>query len=45
MQRIIALHSVAVLDVRLEDIVDDRLVRKLDEAGVIDRLYAAYGVK
>ena len=23
----------------------DRLVRNLNEAGVIDRLYAAYGVK
>ncbi len=45
MQRIIALHNVAVLNVRLEDVVDDRLVRKLDEAGVIDRLYAAYGAK
>ena len=45
MQRIIALHDAAVLNVRLEDVVDDRLVRKLDEAGVIDRLYAAYGVK
>ena len=45
MQRIIALHDAAVLNVRLEDVVDDRLVRKLDEAGVIDRLYAGYGVK
>ena len=45
MQRIIALHDVAVLNVRLEDVVDDRLLRKLDEAGVIDRLYAAYGAK
>jgi ABC-type nitrate/sulfonate/bicarbonate transport system substrate-binding protein len=45
MQRVIALHNVAVLNVRLEDVVDDRLVRKLDEAGVIDRLYATYGAK
>jgi len=45
MQRIIALHEVAVRNVKLEDVVDDRLVRKLDEAGVIDQLYATYGVK
>jgi NitT/TauT family transport system substrate-binding protein len=45
MQRIIAMHNAAVLNVRLEELVDDRLVRKLDESGAIDRLYAAYGVK
>ena len=45
MQRIMALHDVAVLNLRLEDVVDDRVLRKLDEAGVIDRLYASSGVK
>lgn len=45
MQRIIALHDVAVLNLRLEEVVDDRLVRKLDESGVIDQLYAAHGAK
>jgi ABC-type nitrate/sulfonate/bicarbonate transport system substrate-binding protein len=45
MQRIIALHDAAVLNVKPGEIVDDRLVRKLDEGGAIDGLYAAYGVK
>jgi ABC-type nitrate/sulfonate/bicarbonate transport system substrate-binding protein len=27
------------------DLIDDRFVRKLDESGVIDRLYSTYGVK
>ena len=45
MQRIIALHDVAVLSLRLEEVVDDRLVRKLDESGVVDQLYAAHGIR
>ena len=45
MQRIMARHDPKVLNVRVEDLVDDRLVRKLDESGAIDRLYSSYGVK
>ena len=30
---------------RVEDLVDDQILRKLDESGFIDRLYASYGVK
>ena len=45
MQRIMALHDPKVLDVRVEDLLEDRFVRKLDESGVIDRLYSSYGVK
>jgi hypothetical protein len=41
MQRIIALHDAAVLNLKPEEIVDDRLVRKLDESGAIDGLYGA----
>jgi hypothetical protein len=33
-----ARHDPKVLNVRIEDLVDDRFVRKLDESGVIDRL-------
>lgn len=45
MQRIMAIHDPKVLNVRVEDLVEDRFVRKLDESGVIDRLYSTYGVK
>ena len=45
MQRIMALHDARVLRLKIEDLIDDRFVRKLDENGTIDGLYAAYGVK
>jgi hypothetical protein len=30
---------------KVEDLVDDQILRRLDESGFIDRLYASYGVK
>jgi ABC-type nitrate/sulfonate/bicarbonate transport system substrate-binding protein len=45
MQRIMAIHDARVLKLKIEDLIEDRFVRKLDESGTIDRLYAAYGVK
>ncbi len=45
MQRIMAIHDARVLELKIEDLIEDRFVRKLDESGTIDRLYAAYGVK
>ena len=45
MQRVMALHDPKVLDLRVEDLIEDRFVRKLDENGVIDRLYSTYGVE
>ena len=45
MQRIIAIHDARVLKLKIEDLIEDRFVRKLDENGTIDHLYAAYGVK
>jgi len=45
MQRIMSLHEPKVLNVRVEDLIEDRFVRKLDESGVIDRLYSTYGLK
>jgi hypothetical protein len=40
MQRIMGAHDQRVLDVALERLIDDRFVRRLDETGVIDRIYA-----
>ena len=45
MQMIMAIHDPRVLKLKIEDLIEDRFVRKLDESGTIDRLYAAYGVK
>jgi len=45
MQRIMANHDARVLKVKIEDLIEDQFVRKLDESGAIDRLYAAYGVR
>lgn len=45
MQGIIAIHDARVLKLKIEDLIEDRFVRKLDENGAIDHLYAAYGVK
>jgi hypothetical protein len=30
---------------KVEDAIDDRFVRKLDETGFIDKMYASYGLK
>jgi len=45
MQRVMALNYPKVLDVKIEDLVDHRFVRKLDDSGAIDRTYESYGVK
>lgn len=44
-QRVMALNDPKVLNVNVEELIEDRFVRKLDESGVIDRLYSIYGVK
>jgi ABC-type nitrate/sulfonate/bicarbonate transport system substrate-binding protein len=45
MQSIIAIHDPRLLKLKIEDLIEDRFVRKLDESGQIDHLYAAYGKK
>jgi ABC-type nitrate/sulfonate/bicarbonate transport system substrate-binding protein len=45
MQKVMALHEPKVLDLKVEDVIDDRFVRKLDQNGAIDRHYTTYGVK
>ena len=45
MQRVMAINDAKVLDVKIENLVDDDFVRKLDAGGAIDRVYASYGVK
>jgi ABC-type nitrate/sulfonate/bicarbonate transport system substrate-binding protein len=45
MQSIIAIHDPRVLTLKIDDLIEDRFVRKLDDSGQIDHLYAAYSKK
>jgi ABC-type nitrate/sulfonate/bicarbonate transport system substrate-binding protein len=42
MQRIMSASKPTVSRVSIKDLIDDRVVRKLDEDGCIDRIYASY---
>ena len=42
MQRVISIHEPRVLKVSVADLGEDNLVRKFDEKGELDAIYAAY---
>jgi ABC-type nitrate/sulfonate/bicarbonate transport system substrate-binding protein len=42
MQRVMGLHEPAVLSLKLEELVDDRSLRALDDSGRLDRIYRDY---
>jgi len=44
-QRLMKLRNPAVEKIKVEDLVDDRFMKKLDQSGFIDGMYARYGVK
>jgi NitT/TauT family transport system substrate-binding protein len=44
-RRVLALNDPRVLDVKIEDLMDERFVRTLDETGAIDRTLSHYGIK
>jgi NitT/TauT family transport system substrate-binding protein len=44
-QRLMKVRNPAVEKVKVEELVDDRFMKKLDQSGFIDELYAKYGVK
>jgi ABC-type nitrate/sulfonate/bicarbonate transport system substrate-binding protein len=44
-QRLMKLRNPAVEKVKVEELVDDRFMKKLDQSGFIDQMYARYGVK
>jgi ABC-type nitrate/sulfonate/bicarbonate transport system substrate-binding protein len=44
-QRLMKLRNPAVEKVKVEDLVDDRFMKKLDQSGFIDQMYARYGAK
>ena len=41
-QKIMTLHDPKVLNLKIEALLEDRFVRKLDENGFIDRLHNTY---
>ena len=43
-QRLMKIRSPKVGEVKVEDAIDSRIMRKLDESGFIERAYAAQGV-
>ena len=42
-QRFLRSRNPKVGEVKAEDVIDNRLMRKLDDSGFIDKLYAQYG--
>jgi len=42
-QRLMARHNPKVAGVRVEELIDARFIRKLDESGFIEKMSAAYG--
>ena len=42
-QRLMKLRSPKVGEIKVEDVIDNRIMRKLDDSGFIDRAYAAQG--
>ncbi|MBI3058725.1 MAG: hypothetical protein HYY81_05375 [Deltaproteobacteria bacterium] len=42
-QRLLKLQNPKVEKIKVEELVEDRFLRALDQSGFIDRLYATYG--
>jgi hypothetical protein len=42
-QRLLRTRNPKVGEVKAEDVIDSRLMKKLDDSGFIDKLYASYG--
>jgi ABC-type nitrate/sulfonate/bicarbonate transport system substrate-binding protein len=44
LQRLLKIRNPKIGELKIEDVVDNRIMRKLDESGFIERAYAAQGV-
>ncbi|MBI2087245.1 MAG: ABC transporter substrate-binding protein [Deltaproteobacteria bacterium] len=44
-QRLMALQNPKVATLKVEELIDDRFIRKLDESGFLDRAYKSYPAK
>jgi hypothetical protein len=45
LQRLLKPRNPKLENIKVEELIDDRIVRRLDDSGFIGRLQAAYGVK
>jgi len=43
LQRLLIPRNPKIADVKVDDVVDNRIMRKLEETGFIDKVFAAYG--
>jgi hypothetical protein len=43
-KRLMALRSPKVGEIKIDNVIDNRIVRKLDDSGFIDKVYAAQGM-
>jgi len=44
-QRLMKVRTPAAEKIKVEEMIDDRILRRLDQSGFIDRLFESYGVK
>jgi ABC-type nitrate/sulfonate/bicarbonate transport system substrate-binding protein len=44
-QRLMKLQNPKIEKVKVEELIDDRILRKLDESGFVEELYVKYGLK
>ncbi|MGZ9262343.1 MAG: hypothetical protein ACXW6V_22980, partial [Candidatus Binatia bacterium] len=44
-QRLMKQRNPKMANIKVDDLVDDQILRRLDESGYIDKLFAAHGVK
>jgi hypothetical protein len=42
-QRMLKIRTPKIGEIKVEDVIDSRLMRRLDESGFIDKMYANYG--
>ena len=45
LQRLMKTQNARIGDIKIENLVDSSVVKKVDESGFFERLYAEYGVK
>ena len=44
-RRLMAMLNPKIASVKVEDLIDSRLIRKLEENGFVDKINASYGLK
>lgn len=38
-------HNFKIANVKIDELIDNRIIRKLDETGYMDKVAAVYGIK